>query len=345
MKKEGVIFSLVLAFVNILLVSLKIIIGFFSNSVSVLADAFNNLGDFFTCSSSAYGFSVSNKKPNRKHPHGYGRVEYVLSLLFTFVVVIVGTVFIKDSLQRLFEPGIIAYRKTFLYILLISAFIKLLMSIVTFIVNKDVKSPMFKMIGIDNLQDFFISLLTCLSFYLSSSKNGDLPIDGIFGTIIGVILISKAIYEIIKLTKKLLGDNLEKKDLKEILELFKNYNLIINDMISHDYGPKNKYLVITILNSKNDVDNLNEKIIELKKIMLEKYLTKLTAEIQYIEEKFYKDLEIANEILNDYIGNIKYDINENNLIINIHISLFNKNNQINKLLNDKLKNYEIKYFE
>lgn len=342
MKREGVIFSAILAFVNLLLVTLKIVIGFVSNSVSVFADAFNNLGDFFTCSSCAYGFAVSDKKPNKRHPHGYGRIEYILSLLLSFVVVIVGAVFIKDSLERLFEPGIIAYRKSFLYILLVSAFIKLLMSIITKIVNKDVKSPMFKMIEIDNLQDFFISLLTCVSFYLSSGEKGDIPIDGYIGTIIGFILLIKAIIEITKLTKKLLGETIDKKEYKKIIELFNKNELLISEIVSHDYGPKNKYLVLSIYEKeKND-----EKLKKLKEILLKDYITKLTVETNYIDDEKYKNLKTANEILSKYTNNITYLIDEKNeYTFNINIIFANKNDEIeNELKNKITNNFKIKYF-
>ena len=99
---------------NILLVGFKAFVGIISHSVAIITDAINNLTDALSSIITIVGTKLANKKPDRKHPYGHGRIEYITSTLIAFIILFAGAMAIYESIQSLIEltilPTILKYK-------------------------------------------------------------------------------------------------------------------------------------------------------------------------------------------------------------------------------------------
>ena len=109
-EKFGVLSGAVGLACHLFLFALKLIIGLLTGSISIAADAFNNLSDGLSCLISIVGFKVSGKEPDAKHPFGYGRTEYIAGLIVSFIIILVGFEFFKTSLDRILHPAVRTHR-------------------------------------------------------------------------------------------------------------------------------------------------------------------------------------------------------------------------------------------
>src|SRR5699024_1070886 len=126
-EQYGVLSGAVGIACNVFLFILKVVIGLVTGSISIAADAFNNLSDGLSCMISIVGFKVSGKAPDEKHPFGYGRTEYIAGLVVAFIIVLVGFEFFKTSIDRILHPAPVAFSLLLVVILAISMLVKLWM--------------------------------------------------------------------------------------------------------------------------------------------------------------------------------------------------------------------------
>ena len=107
-EKEIVKTSFIGIIANIFLVGFKAFVGFISGSISIIMDAVNNLTDALSSTVTIIGTKLSNKKPNKKHPYGYGRIEYITSTLIAFLILFAGGMAVFESIKSIidyFENG------------------------------------------------------------------------------------------------------------------------------------------------------------------------------------------------------------------------------------------------
>ena len=141
-EKFGVLSGAVGLACNLFLFALKLIIGLLTGSISIAADAFNNLSDGLSCLISIVGFKVSGKEPDAKHPFGYGRTEYIAGLIVSFIIILVGFEFFKTSLDRILHPAAVAFSAVLMGILAVSMLVKLWMGAFNVNIGRRIDSPM-----------------------------------------------------------------------------------------------------------------------------------------------------------------------------------------------------------
>ena len=90
--------------VNLILVAFKAIVGFLANSIAIILDAVNNLSDAMSSIITIIGTKLSGKKPDKKHPYGYGRIEYFSSVIIAVIVLIAGLTSLKESVLKILNP-------------------------------------------------------------------------------------------------------------------------------------------------------------------------------------------------------------------------------------------------
>ena len=90
--------------VNVILVAFKMTVGFFSGSIAVVLDAVNNLSDALSSVITIVGTRIAGRKPDKKHPYGHGRVEYLTGVLVAVLVLLAGAVSLKESAEKIFRP-------------------------------------------------------------------------------------------------------------------------------------------------------------------------------------------------------------------------------------------------
>ena len=119
-EKYGVFTGLVGIVVNIIIASAKLLIGTFSGSISITADAVNNFSDAGSSVITLIGFKMANKPADTDHPYGHGRIEYISGMIVAFIVLIFGVELMKSSVERIINPVEITYNVWAIVVLALS---------------------------------------------------------------------------------------------------------------------------------------------------------------------------------------------------------------------------------
>lgn len=237
--REGVVVatSVLGVLVNICLGLSKIVIGVLVSSIAVISEGINNASDSATSFLTIVGTKLAGKQPDAEHPFGYGRVEYLTSLIISILILITGLELLKSSVEAIIHPVELSVSYVTLALIAVSALIKLALGSYTQKQGERVESNTLIALGMDSKGDSIISVVTIASalVYLLFKLN----IDG-FAGIFTSLFILKAGFVIIKDTlSDILGRAGEKELAASIYDIIRNEPIIINaaDMMLHNYGP------------------------------------------------------------------------------------------------------------
>ncbi|AKN30093.1 cation transporter [Clostridium carboxidivorans P7] len=223
---------------NILLAGAKFIIGRLSNSISLIADAMNNLSDATSSVITIVGFKLSSKPADEEHPFGHGRIEYISGLLISFIVLYIGVEFVKSSYERIINPAKTEFQWIYLVVLLFSIAIKIWISKFNKTIAKSINSSALQASSIEAFVDVIIS--TCIIFSLILSRYTSLVIDGYIGLLVSAFILYSG-YILIKDTlNPLLGEAPDPELVKNIASKVKKYEYIkgVHELVIHNYGPR-----------------------------------------------------------------------------------------------------------
>ncbi|MEW8956572.1 cation diffusion facilitator family transporter [Clostridium sp.] len=235
--KYGFLAGIVGIVVNLLLFSVKLFVGLLVGSIAVMADAFNNLSDAASSLITILGFKLSTMPPDKEHPFGHGRLEYVSAMIVSFMVIIVGFQFIKSSIERILNPSAVTFELIPFILILISILFKIWLSRFNSVVGNKINSSALKAASFDALGDVITS--SCVAISLVSSKFTTFPIDGYIGVIVSLMILYSG-YTLVKDTlNPLLGEAPDPELVKGIKDEVLSYEHIIgvHDLIVHNYGP------------------------------------------------------------------------------------------------------------
>lgn len=233
----GYLGGLVGIIVNLMLFITKLIIGVLLNSIAVTADAFNNLSDVASSVITILGFKLANKPPDKEHPFGHGRLEYISGLIVSFLVMLVGFEFIKTSFDRIIHPSKVIFTFIPFILILISIGFKIWISGFNKTLGKTIKSSALEASSFDALSDVISSSCVALSLLLSNWI--DFPIDGYIGILVSFIIIYAG-FSLIKATMNpLLGEAPDLDLVKGLQAKLLSYDHITgaHDLVIHNYGP------------------------------------------------------------------------------------------------------------
>jgi len=222
---------------NILLFTIKIILGFTINSISLVADSVNNLSDVGSSAITLLGFKLSKKPADKEHPFGHGRTEYVVALIISLIIIMVGFELLQSSFQRIFNPAQISFSGISIIILIITIVIKLWMGIFNKKLGKIINSKSLAANAVDSFSDVFATSCVVLSIILSPHLS--LPIDAYMGIIVALVIMYSGLSMAKDTLDPLLGKAPDPELVKRIEETILHFDGIegIHDLIIHDYGP------------------------------------------------------------------------------------------------------------
>ena len=183
----GVLSGVVGIICNIILFIGKGIIGLLMHSVSILADAFNNLSDAGSSIISLVGVKMASKPADEEHPFGHGRIEYISALIVAFLVIQVGLTFFKDSVGKIMHPEQLKFQWISIIILILSIGMKLWLGAFNRKLGKRIDSKVLQATATDSIGDAVTTSVTVLSilFWKVTGMN----IDGIVGVIVSGIVV------------------------------------------------------------------------------------------------------------------------------------------------------------
>lgn len=222
---------------NLVLFIIKLSVGLFSNSISILADAFNNLSDAASSIITIIGFKMANKPADAEHPFGHGRIEYITAMIVSFMVMLVGLQFVKTSFQKIINPTLVTFELWPFILLLISIGFKFWLSKFNKSIGNKINSSTLKATATDAMGDVFTSTTVVISFLIS--KFTTLPIDGYIGIVVALAIVYSGFSLIKETLSPLLGEPPDPVLVSDITDMVMSYDNItgIHDLIVHNYGP------------------------------------------------------------------------------------------------------------
>ena len=152
----GVLSSVVGIFCNVILFVAKWIVGYFLHSISVMADAFNNLSDAGSSIIGLVGVKMASKPADKDHPFGHGRIEYIAALVVSFLVIEVGFTFLKEAVGKIREPQMLKFQFVSVVILIISVGVKLWLGMFNRKLGKRIDSKVMLATAADAMGDVIL---------------------------------------------------------------------------------------------------------------------------------------------------------------------------------------------
>ncbi|WP_147634082.1 cation diffusion facilitator family transporter [Treponema pectinovorum] len=222
---------------NILLFFVKIMIGIFSKSVAITADAFNNLSDAASSFVQVLGFKLSLKKADKEHPFGHGRIEYISGLIISFLILLMGFKLLESSVISFFKPAKIDFSILSFFILMSSIFVKFYMYFYNHRIAKKIDSLTLEAAAKDSLSDCLSTAIVIISGIFG--RFTDFPLDSIAGFIVSFFIIYEGFKSAKETAQPLLGTPPTKEFVKQIEEEVLKHKPIysMHDLIVHNYGP------------------------------------------------------------------------------------------------------------
>lgn len=248
-------------FLNALLFGGKFFAGVMTGSIAVTADAFNNLSDAGSSIVTLLGFKLANQKPDRDHPFGHGRIEYLSGLVVAAAILLMGFELAKSSVEQIIHPEAVTFNALSAVILTISVAVKLFMAAFNRGLGDAINSAAMKANASDSMGD-----AAATSAVLIGSLAGhylDISIDGWLGVIVSLIILYAG-WEAAKDTvTPLLGAAPDPDFVSSIHDLVMSHEEIkgIHDLVVHDYGPGR------LMISLHAEVNCDENILELHDVI------------------------------------------------------------------------------
>ena len=233
----GVLASIVGICCNLLLFTAKIFLGVMVHSISVMADAFNNLSDAASSIIGFIGVKMAQKPADDHHPFGHGRIEYISAFIVAFLVIQVGFSLFKNSISKIREPQEMIFNSIFVVILLLSIGVKLWLGMFNKALGKRIHSTVMMATAADSLGDVASTSATILSLLVFGVF--DVNIDGIVGLVVSVAVMVGGVNIAKDTLAPLIGEAIDPKIYKEIKDFVEQYDGIVgtHDLIVHNYGP------------------------------------------------------------------------------------------------------------
>jgi cation diffusion facilitator family transporter len=236
-ENYGVLCSGYGIFLNICLFAGKYLAGVLSSSISMMADAFNNLSDAGSSIISLIGFKLASKKPDPGHPFGHGRIEYLAGLGVSALIVIMGYQLCLNSFSKIRHPEETVFSTVSIIILSVSILVKFYMAFYSKKIGKKIDSQTLQATATDSMSDT-ISTFVVLIGSLITNFTG-IKLDGYLGMFVGILILIAGIKSAIEVISPLLGEAPSEEFIKSVEKIVMSYDEIvgIHDLIVHDYGP------------------------------------------------------------------------------------------------------------
>lgn len=263
---------------NLILVGLKLFAAFYlyyqSNwtvlSIALIADAANNFVDMASSIITLIGFKVASKKPDREHPFGHQRAEYIAALIVALLILVVGVELLRESITKVAEQIPVDYSLTTVIILGVAVLLKLLQSYVNFGIGKCISSLVLRATAIDSLLDAIATTLVLLAALFAISPLGWNFLDGWVGIFLSLFILYEGAMVAKDALSPLLGERND-PDLEEKIKkiAFSHKEILgIHDLIIHSYGATRNYVSFhaevdesqSLLSAHNLIDEIEKEI-------------------------------------------------------------------------------------
>lgn len=222
---------------NVLLAAFKAVVGLLSNSIAIVLDAVNNLSDALSSVITIVGTKLAGKGPDKKHPLGHGRVEYLTAMVIAVLVMYAGITSLVESVKQIIVPEIPEYKIVSLIIVAASIIAKIVLGRYVKSVGEKVKSDSLVASGTDATMDAVISASTLLAAIIFIWKG--LSLEAYLGAVISIVIIKAGVDILRETISQIIGERVDSDLAKDIKDTVRSFDDVYGayDLILHSYGP------------------------------------------------------------------------------------------------------------
>ena len=231
---------------NVLLASFKAVVGIISHSIAVTLDAVNNLSDALSSIITIVGTKLAGKLPDKKHPLGYGRIEYLSAMIVSGIVLYAGITSVVESIKKIINPVKPDYSTTSLVIITVAVVVKVILGKYVKSQGEKVNSGSLVASGADALSDAILSASVLVSAIIFMVKG--ISLEAYVGVVISIMIIKSAIEMMIETLNEILGIRADKEITQEIKKILCEDPNVRGayDLIMYNYGPDKNYASVHI---------------------------------------------------------------------------------------------------
>lgn len=261
---------------NIFLSSIKAIIGLVSNSIAIVMDSINNLSDAFSSLITIIGTKLASKQPDKKHPYGHGRIEYLSAMTIAIIILYAGVTSTIESIKKIISPETPDYSTTSIIIIICAILVKVFLGLYVKKVAKKVNSDSLFNSAQDALMDSIISLSTLVAAIIYLVFN--ISIESYLGLFISLIIIKSGIDMLRNTVSQVLGERVNEELALSVKKTIIGYDEVygVYDLFLNNYGP-DKYMgsvhievedTLTALQIDALTRKITEEVLELYNVLL-----------------------------------------------------------------------------
>ena len=253
---------------NLILCTMKILIGLFSKSIAIVADGINNLADASSSIITLVGFKLASQPEDEDHPYGHARIEYLTGLFISIFIIVIGFSLLKTSVDKIINPEAMDFSNVTIIVLVIAIAIKLWQAMFNVSIGKKIKSVTLMATAADSRNDVISTSVVLISVLIG--KFTGLVIDGYMGCLVALFIIWSGIQLVRETSSPLLGEAPDDELVASIVEIASKepISMGMHDLIVHNYGPGKVFASMHVeVDAKGDImeahdaiDNLERKI-------------------------------------------------------------------------------------
>ena len=255
---------------NILLFFGKIIIGTLSGSVSITADAMNNLSDAASSIVTLIGFKLSESPADEAHPYGHARFEYLSGLAVAAIVIVIGFELFKSSVEKIFAPSPIDFSPVAALVLILSILVKLWLSLFNRKLGKQINSSALLATSVDSRNDVIATGAVLIASAIEAVSG--VSVDGFMGLAVAIFILYSGVMLARETISPLLGEAASPELQAFIVKHVSNNPKVLgyHDLMVHDYGPGQRFASIHVEMDRNEdpmlchdiIDNIERELLE-----------------------------------------------------------------------------------
>ena len=231
---------------NLFLAGLKALVGLLTNSIAILLDAVNNFSDMLSSIVTIVGIRLANKAPDKKHPMGHGRFEYLSTAIIAVIIIYIGVTALSESIHKIMNPSEVAYTSLSMIIISVAVIVKVFISVHFLKVGKQVDSDSLKASGTDAMLDAVISFATLIAAFIYIIFG--LKTEAYLASIISVVIIRSGLKMLREVFSVILGERIDPELSKSIKKSVCEVKGVRGafDLMMHDYGANRAFCSLNI---------------------------------------------------------------------------------------------------
>ena len=222
---------------NVALAAFKAVIGLITGSIAITLDAVNNISDAGSSLITIIGTKLAGKQADKKHPWGYGRIEYLSAMIISIIVLYAGITSLVESVKKILHPEAASYTVPSLVIIAVAVVVKIVLGRYVKGVGEKVNSDSLINSGQDATLDSVISASTLLAAVIFIFSG--VSLEAWLGAIISLVIIKSGIDMLRETLSKILGQRVSVETARQVRKVLMDFPEVtgVYDLIFHDYGP------------------------------------------------------------------------------------------------------------